>query len=69
MSEVGQTRTSAGATAMSAVPPITDINDRRINVGFVPISRNSTGLFFVGVSSTSFFCSNAAMEPRLLMTR
>jgi hypothetical protein len=28
MSELGQTRTSASATVRSAIPPVTDINDR-----------------------------------------
>jgi hypothetical protein len=35
-SVVGQTRTWAPAIVRSALPPITDVTDRRINVRFVP---------------------------------
>ena len=39
MSYLGQFRTSSRVIAMSALLPITDMNDRRINVRFVPGSE------------------------------
>jgi hypothetical protein len=36
MSDLGHKQTSSSECSMSAVPPIADINDRRINVRFVP---------------------------------
>ena len=36
MSYLGQFRTSSRVIAMSALLPTTDMNDRRINVRFVP---------------------------------